>query len=124
MITTKPAIPAEGNVIEESNPTTNFLAAYATKNDTFKLPAAGNVGLNPGIYYGKKAEVFIEPAATAAANAILVRYWLDGSLPDIEKGIPIKAGEKITIEGNLNVKNARFISVDGLLHILQIQYYN
>lgn len=123
-----PIIPLgpEDNIIDAPEVVSMRQNPRALGNATGTLPAAaGAVVELPGkSIMPASALVYLEPAAGAVAGAVLARYWQDGSFPDLEKGFPLKAGETVFIEGKFNVQNVRFVCVDGLAHVLQVQYFN
>lgn len=123
-----PIIPLgpEDNIIDAPEAVSMRQNPRAVANATGTLPAVVNAVVElPGKnIIPASALVYLEPAAGAVAGAILARYWLDGSLPDLEKGFPLKAGDTVFIDGKFNVQNVRFVCVDGLAHILQVQYFN
>ncbi len=114
----------EDNIIDAPELTSMRQNNRAVGNASGLLPTTGVASLPGKNIYPASALVYLEPAVGAVAGAVLARYWLDGSFPTTEKGFPLRANEKVLIEGRFDVQNVRFISVDGRAHALQIQYFN
>ncbi|ADY51439.1 hypothetical protein Pedsa_0867 [Pseudopedobacter saltans DSM 12145] len=70
------------------------------------------------------ALIYIEAATGSAENAIIARYWQDGSAPTTEEGFPLKANQFFEIKGYANIVNFRIITANALAHTLQIQYFS
>ena len=89
---------------------------------TDEPPAAALPAVNTAALF---AVVTIEaaPGSTAAGGRV-VRFWLDGSWPTQTTGIALKDGDRYEINGSQDVANARFVSADGLAHVIQVQYFN
>jgi hypothetical protein len=86
---------------------------------------AESVGALPGNHQGVATAILVlEAAQGATPGAIIARIWQDGTHPTTGKGLPLTNGSLIEIIGLDNIQNTRIISVDGLAHKIQVQYFN
>lgn len=70
------------------------------------------------------AILVVEPAPGATPGLPLIRIWCDGTWPNQISGLPAYNGATLEIIGSDDLKNFRAISVDGLPHKMNIQYYS
>jgi hypothetical protein len=77
--------------------------------------------ITPG---AQSALLVVEPAPGATAGKPLIRIWMDGTWPSTISGLPAYEGATLEITGADDLKNFRAISVDGLTHKLNIQYFS
>lgn len=79
----------------------------------------------PAITPGAQSAILVvEAAAGANTGAPLVRIWCDGLWPSAISGLPAYDGATLEISSSDDLANCRLISVDGLAHKLNIQYYS
>lgn len=136
----EPTIDQPTPIIEDTAPTPGEPTAYqvaplgnrgetASTNTTFLLNTNTTTpaGENKVMQLHQKtnsnsALIVIEANEDATPGAILARFWMDGSLPDPNKGLPLKDCSVFEVIGASNIKNFRIISADDLAHKVQVQY--
>lgn len=99
-------------------------------NATFQLWSTGNLPTNTNMVMQlhqkgeyKSAIITLEAAAGADKDAVLARFWQDGTHPTNTNGLPLMHMGVIEIKGFQNVKKFRIISADNRSHTLNIQYF-
>lgn len=113
---TSPAQPSNGFLLSSHK--------RAIGNASYRLDPS-NVVAMPGIPAGSQSAILVlEAAPGAAAGKPLGRFWADGTWPTTISGLPAYDGAVIEIIGQDDLYNFRMISVDGLTHKINIQYYS
>lgn len=103
----------------------------AVSNSTVQLWTTGTLPINTNLVMRlhqqnsyKSAMIVLEAAAGADKDAVLARFWQDGTHPSNVKGLPLKHMGVIEIRGQENVRNFRIITADDRPHTINIQYFN
>jgi hypothetical protein len=72
----------------------------------------------------QSAIMVLEAAAGSDKSAALGRFWMDGTTPNANEGLPIYHGAVIEIIGINDLNRTLLFSTDGAHHKINVQYFN
>jgi hypothetical protein len=90
-------------------------------NQTLSITGATVFKLTPPA--GARNALLILEEAGAAGDAIVCRFWVDGTAPTTTIGLRIPDFGQIIITGAQNLANFQIIAVASGLHKLYVEYY-